>query len=268
MRRQFAAAGVGYRLDVGQVWRVDQHHVRTVGGERASTHWPGEDAREIEHAHAVQRLCGGRQGGQHARRGVANSFQRDEWGRNDHLAVRVRIPFVKVAHGSDHDIGVGAGLLEVERLPFCERGIDLRALRGRARGQAEHVQGAIAMVGKVGVHAHPAIAALVETGELVPHFGRVSVDRVVAGAFERGVRHVHRDALLHAIARLAERCGSQRGGGDARLRGAANGERGRQHRVRPGEVCLLQMGCVERSVGPNGAQHRAGVQQGSHSESP
>ena len=42
--RQFATAGVGYRFDVGQMRRVHQHHISTMGSQGAAAHRAGQDA--------------------------------------------------------------------------------------------------------------------------------------------------------------------------------------------------------------------------------
>ena len=54
-RRALAAAGVGNGVDVGKVRRVDEHHVGAMGRKRATGDGSGEDAREVEDAHALER---------------------------------------------------------------------------------------------------------------------------------------------------------------------------------------------------------------------
>jgi hypothetical protein len=72
--------------------------------------------------------------------------------------LRMRVPFGERARCGDHEACGGGGVLEHARAPASERRLDRRALGVWPGRKAEQAQRAVAVVGKVGVHAHPAVA--------------------------------------------------------------------------------------------------------------
>ena len=239
--RQLAAAGVGDRIDVGQVRRVHQHHVGAVGGQRAAADRAGEDARQVEHAHAGERpaVCGSarqRAAGASPMRSIATSGC-----GGDRSALRVRVPFVEAAQRGDDEAGLAWRPVRSRAASSRASAARPRALGVRADRQAEQSQHAVAVVREVGVQAHPAATGTrVQRRPACPRLRRTTVDREAAAALERRVAHVDAHLLAQAVAPVADLGGGQRRGRERRLRGGADRERRRQHRVGAGQREVLQ----------------------------
>ena len=248
MRRALAAAGVGDGADVGQMRRVDQHHVGAVGRQRPTGHRPGEDARQIEHEQTFERPHRCRQIGPAKRRRVADSRDLDQRQRCDGGLLWMRLPLLERAQRSGDEPGIGGGLLERLGLPAFERSGDLFACRARPRRQAEPLQQAVSMVREVGVQPDPAARiakpAAIQAGQRVPQLHIAPVEPESAAGFERGFAHVDGDALNDAVAGASDfRC-RQCGCGQRCLHGGADGERRRQRRLAAVELqaveCLIR----------------------------
>jgi len=165
--------------------------------------------------------------------------------RGDGLALQVQVPFVEAAQRGHHQAGVGGGLLEVEGVPALQRMPHVGRFGTTAFGQAEQAQRAVAVVGEVRMDAHPAAgsvvaAAGVQARQLVPQLQRLAVDEEMGAGLQRRMAHVHRQALLQAVALPAKFGCSQRTGGQRRLGGRADGEGRGQHRLGAGQVDALQ----------------------------
>ena len=227
---ELAAAGVGDGFDVGQARRVDEHHVGAVGRERLAADRAGEDAREVEHAHAAQGALVCAQHGQRQRRGVADALDGEQRLRRQGLRLRRGVPFVETAQRGDDEALRRSGVFEIARLPLrhARFGIGARGGRGVELHQAQR---AVAVMREVRMHAHPAVGALVEARELVPDIGHVPVEAEPARAFERRVQHVDRHVLPRHAALVRQLAGRERGGGDGALRRRADRERRGQHGI-------------------------------------
>jgi len=68
------------------------------------------------------------------------------------------------------------------------------------------------------------------------------------------VPQVHRHPLARRAARMAQFAGGQRGGGDACLRGGANGERRGQHRINAGKPRMRQRFIGQARLPPDAFQ--------------
>ena len=165
--RTFAATGVDHQLtNRRQPRAADVEHIGTMGGERASGHWPSDNARQIEDADARERTRGERQG--FAGR-VADAGHFQERQPSDGLALGVRGPLSRrPRHGCD-EFGGGGCVLELSRVP-----LEQPRLHRLARiGAAEQCQETVAVMGEVGVDAHPAlISRPIEPSDRVPHLRR------------------------------------------------------------------------------------------------
>ncbi|MCY1529602.1 hypothetical protein D9M68_647560 [compost metagenome] len=194
-------------------------------GQRAPGDRARDDAGEIEHVHARQRLrSGGRWRRQWLWRRIADALQRHRRQAVQRGGLRMTVPFAEAAQRGDHQAGVGRGGFEGLGLPLFQR----RLHRGLVIGAAQQAQHAVAVMREIGVQPDPAaVAAAVDAGDLVPQLRRgTAVDAQVALAAELGdrVAHVDADLLPAAAASLPQRGGSQRRRGQAGLRSSPHGE--------------------------------------------
>ena len=152
----------------------------------------------------------------------------------------MRVPFGERAARGDDEAGCCRGIFELLGLPGVERALHRAAIVLAA----EQLEQAATMVRQVGVQPHPtAVAAAIKSGDAVVIFGRnLAVDAQIAFAaeFDGGCAHVDGDALAPAAAQPPQFAGRESSRGDARLRGGADRERGRQHRLRAGKLDVLQ----------------------------
>jgi hypothetical protein len=130
VRRALAAAGVGDGFDVGQVRRVDQHHVGAVRGQRAAADRAGEDAREVEHLHAFQRALASRSGGSGERAPHRRCGDGEQRLRGDGLRLARGVPLREAAQRGDHQARHRRGLLEVSASHCQHRLLGVRAFGG------------------------------------------------------------------------------------------------------------------------------------------
>jgi len=216
--------------------------------ERAAAHRTGNDARQVEHLDARERAIGRAHG---LRRGVADLIDGEERQARDRAALRMRVPLGERPARGHHQAGVGGGGLERLAAPFIEGALDGRLVMAAAE-QAEHP---VAMMGQIGMKPHPTpVAAAIESGDRVVIFGRrLAIDAQVAFAaeFDRGAAHVDADTLAATGAQAPELIRCQRRGGDGRLRGGVDRERGGQHGRGPGEFdcargCIRMAGCAQQ----------------------
>ena len=160
-------------------------------------------------------------------RGLADLCDRDQWQSGERLGVRRCRPLVMGAHeGDDAAAGIGRGL---ERLavPLHQRGLN----RVTLRLAVQHLADGVAVMGKIGVQAHEAIAGLVDTGDRVPgRRRRLAVDAQItfAPAFDHGMAHVDRNVLRLAAAHFPDLGRREAGRGNADLCGGSDAKRGRQ----------------------------------------
>ena len=205
--------------------RVHEHHVGAIGGECPSGHRAGEDAREVDHVHTGQRTRVRVQGRQTARRRVADAVEGNQRLRRDGRAMRMSIPRVEAAQRGDDQARVGRGLFERERILRCECSNDIVARHRVARRQPEQAKRAIAVVREVRMNAHPAAAARVQAGILLPRRRNTPVDREPVAAFVCRMTHVDRYPLSGPAAQQAQAGRCQRRCGDGRLRRGADAKR-------------------------------------------
>ena len=257
MHRSLATAGVGDGRDVGQRGRVDQHHLGAISRQRAPGHRPGQDACQLQHPQAGQRLRaitqrGPGQGGGRLAGGLdaADAHQRL---RGQHLALRVGVPLLEAAGRGHHQAGIGGLGLEGFGAPAAQRLLHRVAPGGVTRRQAQQPQRAVAVVREVGMDAHPARFAIgpagVQARHRVPGRQLATVDQEVGAAVQRGMGAVHRHplALADAAAQVPQLCRRQRRRAQGRLRGRGHGKRGGQHRRIAGDIGAGQ--CRFRQAG-------------------
>ena len=283
MGGELAAAHVDVEVrQPRQMRRGDAHHVGAVGRERAPAHRAGDDARQIEHAHARERPL--RVAGEPCDGRLADLLDLDQRQRRHRLALRMRGPLGgRSQHGRDQP-GPGGGRLERLRLPLEEGGLHRLAFVGAA----QQLQHAVAVMREVGVQPHAAVVAgAVDAGDPVPgRSRRLAVEARVALAAELdgGLAHVDADALRPAGALAPDLGRGQTGGGDGGLRrgadpegrgqgrvGAAERDAGERRRIaaggkpevlqrllgrgRLGSVASLLRGRIGGSIGGHGPQH-------------
>ena len=223
MAGEFAPAGVGNGLDVGQLRRVHQQHVGTIRGQRAPAHRAGQNAGEVKHPQVCQWRFACLHGRQLKRRRFANFLKIHQWLGGNGLALRVRVPFVEGPHSRHHQAGLRGGFFKRQRLPIRHAGPGLLT-GGGGRVQAHDPQGTFAVVQKVGMDAHKTVAAGIQAGKLVPNLGNPAIQAEPVGAFHGRVRHVDSQALARQAARMAQLTRRQRRCRDAGLRCCANRE--------------------------------------------
>ena len=117
----------------------------------------------------------------------------------------------------------------------------------------------IAVMREVGVDAHPAVGATIEAGERVPEVGHAAVDAEPAGAFDRRMSHVDGHVLPGGASCMTEFACGKRGRGNGCLRGGADSERRREHRVGPGELHAAQRIARQPGKLPQAGQRLARV---------
>ena len=118
------------------------------------------------------------------------------------------VPLGKAAQGRDDQAAIGGGLFKFQCLPRAQGTLCVRTLR-RGAGEPQQGQRAIAVVGKIGVHPHPAIGTGVQARERVPGVGCLTIHAEKALAFQRGVGHVHTHALAWLAPHMAQLAGGQ-----------------------------------------------------------
>ncbi|MNX87802.1 hypothetical protein D3C86_1197410 [compost metagenome] len=220
---------------------IDQHHVGAVSGQRPAANGSGDDPRQVQHADVFERAGILPIFGQGPRIGFADALDSEQRLRGNRLALRVPVPFVEAAHGGYHHAGVRRDLLEIQRLPAAQRALHRVARGAVARGATQQRQRAIAMVGEIGVDAHPpAIAATIDPGDRIPRIGGDAIDREVTAAFLSRVQHVYADLLPCAAALVPDFRRGQSRRRHAGLRRRAHGEGRRNNRVRTGQHYMFQ----------------------------
>ena len=256
VRRQFSSAGVDDELlDRGQVRGGDEQHLGAMGGERAPGDRAGDDAGQIEHPHAGKRSRPGRQ-----RLGVriADPLDREHRQGRDRAALGMRVPFGKRAHRGHDQPGLGRRRFQIFRAPVLQRLLDRIAVVGAAQ-QFQH---AVAVMREIGVQAYPTpVAAAVGAGDLVPEIRQGlggDAQIALAAALDRCVAHVERDALAFVGPQPPQLGRGERGCRDARLRGGADRKRGRQHRIRAGELDVFERGRIPAERAPERRQRLGG----------
>ena len=183
---------------------------------------------------------------------------RDQRQSGERLGVRRCRPLVMRAHeGDDAAAGIGRGL---ERLavPLHQRGLN----RVTLRLAVQHLADGVAVMGKIGVQSHEAVAGLVDTGDRVPgRRRRLAVDAQItfAPAFDHGMAHVDRDVLRLAAAHFPDLGRRQPGCGDADLRGGSDAKRGRQLRLIAGQRERVERGSFAAGRRPDIAKNFAGA---------
>ena len=174
------------------------------------------------------------------------------------LACGVADHCVMRAHeGDDAAAGIGRGL---ERLavPLHQRGLN----RVTLRLAVQHLADGVAVMGKIGVQAHEAVAGFVDTGDRVPgRRRRLAVDAQItfAPAFDHGMAHIDRDVLRLAAAHLPDPGRRQPGRGDADLCGRGDAKRRRQLRLIAGQRERVERGSFAAGGGPDIGENFAGA---------
>ncbi|MDR8956676.1 hypothetical protein FEP76_05197 [Burkholderia multivorans] len=248
------------RRDVRQVRPVHEQSLRAVRSERAPRDRPRDDARQIEHAYAVERARGGA-AADRLRRRVADPFDLEQRQRRDRAGLFVRGPLVRHSDQRRAQPGVGQRGIERGAVPGADRRGDI----GGPFAAIEHVEDAVQMMRKVRMQLNPAtVARRVEARDRVAQLGRRSVvDAQIAFAAKRDERVAHRhvDTLRDAgtqpmafgrrEAGRCDRCGRERT--DAKRRGQdriVSGHGRSRQRVGVAVRALPQMGqCLFGSHG-------------------
>ena len=207
-------------------------HIGAVLGERARRHRRGDDARQVEHAHALQRAQRRlRMANRRVRLGrcVADALDLEQGQGRNGDGLRVRLPFVRRANEGGAQAGRSEPRLQVSGLALRHRS----GHGGAAVGATQHLQHALVVVREVGVELHPAVVGRLVIAEDRARFipRRLAIDRQVAIAAEHRQRapHADLDGLWPAAARLpdlrgGERLrGNRRGGHRADLEGRRQG---------------------------------------------
>ncbi len=204
-------------------------------GERASARRPGEDAREVERAHAGQRPVAARQ---RPRRGVADADHLDGGQRFERAALRVRAPLVRRPHHGAAHAARGERVLQRLRVPTAARRGDLR----RIEAAAEHVERAVTQVREAAVQVDPAaVAAFVQRDGRIAFVRarrRIAIEPLEQEAEQRRRRgsDVDRHALACAASQHRQfRCGCATRG-ERRCRGLAGAELRRDDGVGAGDL--------------------------------
>jgi hypothetical protein len=231
----FAAARVGDRCDVRQMRRIHEHHIGAVSRERPAAHRPREDAREVQHLDAFERTLIKCERRQLDRRRITDTLDGEQRLRRNCAALLRCIPLLERAQRRRDQLRIGHGGFEFDRVPRHQCSLRVFAFCIR-RVEPEQPQCAVAVMPEVRVDSIEAVLAWVQAREGVPQIGHAAVDREPAGAFERGVVHLHAHALAGCAARVAQFAGGQSRSSDRRLRRVADGEGGWEHRVLPGEM--------------------------------
>ena len=207
-------------------------------GERPARHRTRDHARQIEHANARKRPLAFGPG---LWRGLADFRDRDQRQSGERLGVRRCRPLLMRAHeGDDAAAGIGRGL-ERFAVPLHQRGLN----RVTLRLAVQHLADGVAVMRKIGVQAHEAVAGFVDTGDRVPgRRRRIAVDAQItfAPAFDHGVAHIDRDVLRLAAAHLPDLGRRQPGRGDADLCGRSDAKRRRQLRLIAGQRERVERG--------------------------
>ena len=171
----------------------------------------------------------------------------------------MRVPFRERAAGGDDKAGFCGGIFESLALPWIERALHRVAIVLAA----EQRQQAATMMRQVGVQPHPtAVAAAIKSGEIVVIFGRhLAVDTQIALAakFDGRGPHVDGNPLPPAGAQPPKFAGCQSRRGDGRLRGGADRERGRQHRLCASKLDAAQCHLVLLSQTPQTGEDVCGI---------
>ena len=210
---------------------ADLEHVGAVLGEAARTGRTGEDAREVEHAHAGERPRARRQ---RLGRRVADALDLEQRLQGDRPGVRMRRP-VRLRPGV-----AGAAAAGVDRV--LERDAVPRAARLLGRGAilpgAEDAEGGAAVIDEVAMDADPAIAHRVEPAQRIPDRWRLAVDAEIARAAQgRGGRaQIHRDALGTSAAQLPQRVGGEPDRGERCRAGGPDEVARAQNRIRAADL--------------------------------
>ncbi len=156
-------------LDAGLIptVRIDAQHVGTQTGEKTGGDRPGENARQIQHPHAVQRPGYGQRPTRRRRfrlqRGVDQGFERHA------LALNMLPPRGRRAHLGRTAAGFDHCLLQLALFPAQHA----RRQRAFIRCRVQHLFHRPPMVRRIGMQAYPAVCRLVVAGQGVQAAGSV-----------------------------------------------------------------------------------------------